>query len=296
VGSFARVTGGAAAAVLAGAMPVTASPAQASARVVRVPCDSAALAAAITAANNPAGGVLRLAPRCVYTITTPATATTALPVITGADTLVGGRGTTIRRDPAAVAFRILDVAAGGSLSVIGIAIFNGNTAGLGGGVQNAGRLVLSRTTLSGNGAGNGGAVANIAGARATISRSVLSANATTGVGGGGVINSGVMTIFASALLLNTAPTNGGGVNTQVSGTTQLIRTSVDRNTSGGLGGGISNLGTTTLNRSVVRFNRGSSGGGIATGNTNILLSRSVVRNNNIPNNCSPANTIPGCVD
>lgn len=294
MGSFARVTVGAAAAVLAGAVPVTASPAQASSRIVRVPCDPAALAAAIIAANTPAGGVLRLAPRCLYTITTPATATTALPVITGTVTLLGGPGTTIRRDPAAAAFRILDVAAGGSLSVIGIAIFNGNTAGLGGGVQNAGRLVLSRTTLSGNRAGNGGAVANSAGARATISRSILSENATTGVGGGGVINSGVLTIFASALRLNTAPINGGGVNTQSAGTTQLIRTTVDHNTSGGLGGGISNLGTTTLNRSVVRLNRGSAGGGIATGNTNILLSRSVVRNN-IPDNCSPANTISGCV-
>jgi hypothetical protein len=294
MGSFARVTGGAAVAVLAGAVPVTASPAQASAWIVRVPCGSAALAAAITEANTPARSVLRLAPRCVYTITTPATATTALPVITGTVTLVGGPGTTIRRDPAAVAFRILNVAAGGSLSVIGIAVLNGNTAGLGGGVQNAGRLVLSRTTLSANVAGNGGAVANIAGGRATISRSILSANATTGVGGGGVLNSGVMTIFASALSLNTAPINGGGVNTQASGTTQLIRTSVDRNTSIGPGGGLSNLGTTTLNRGVVRFNRGSSGGGIATGNTNVLLSRSVVRDN-IPDNCSPANTIPGCV-
>jgi hypothetical protein len=296
MGSFARVTGGAAAAILAGAVPVTASQAQASARFVRVPCGSAALAAAITAANTPTGRILRLAPRCVYSITTPATASTALPVITGAVTLLGGPGTTIRRDPAAAAsFRVLDVAAGGSLRVIGIAILNGNTAGLGGGIQNAGLLLLSQTTLSGNRAGNGGAVANLAGARATISRSVLSANATTGVGGGGVINSGVMTVFASSLLLNTAPINGGGVNTQGSGTTQLVRTTVSRNTSGGLGGGLSNLGTTTLNRSVVRFNRGSGGGGIATGNTNVLLSRSVVRNNT-PGNCSPANTIAGCVD
>jgi hypothetical protein len=96
-------------------------------------------------------------------------------------------------------------------------------------------------------------------------------------------------------VLNTAPINGGGVNTQASGTTQLIRTTVNRNTSGSPGGGISNLGTTTLHRSVVRFNRGSAGGGIATSNTNVLLSRSVVRNN-VPDNCWPAKTIPGCVD
>lgn len=42
-------------------------------------------------------------------------------------------------------------------------------------------------------------------------------------------------------------------------------------------------------------NRGSSGGGIATGNTNVTLRGTVVRNN-APDNCNPLNTIPGCVN
>ncbi len=41
-------------------------------------------------------------------------------------------------------------------------------------------------------------------------------------------------------------------------------------------------------------NRGSAGGGIATGNANVFLQQSIVRNN-IPDNCNPLNTIPGCV-
>src|SRR6184192_2070961 len=107
MGSIAKVTGGAGAAILAGGTLLMASPAQASApgaRVVRVPCSSAALAAAITAANAPGGAVLRLARHCTYTVTTPATAATGLPDITGDVALVGGPGTTIQRDPTAAAF------------------------------------------------------------------------------------------------------------------------------------------------------------------------------------------------
>jgi hypothetical protein len=295
MGSFSRVTGGAGAAVLAGGTLIMASPAQASGpRVVKVPCSAAALAAAITSANT-VPAVLRLSRNCTYSIATPAIAATGLPVITGNVTLVGGPRTMIRRDPGAALFRVLDVAASGTLRVTGISITNGNTAGLGGGIQNAGTLVLRHVTMSGNRAGNGGAVANAAGATATVSRSLLNANTTTGVGGGGAINSGTLTVFGSVLSANTAPINGGGVNTQSAGTTRLIQTTVDHNTSGGLGGGLSNLGTTSLDRTLVSANRGSAGGGIATGNTNVTLVRSIVRAN-IPDNCNPLNTIPGCVN
>lgn len=92
---------------------------------------------------------------------------------------------------------------------------------------------------------------------------------------------------------NSAPINGGAVNTQPSGTTRLVQSAFDHNRSGSLGGGVSNLGTTVLERSVVRCNQGSGGGGIATGNANVSLFRSIVRDN-IPGDCSPLNTIPGC--
>jgi hypothetical protein len=263
-------------------------------RVVKVPCSAAALAAAITSANT-VPAVLRLSRNCTYSIATPATATTGLPTITGNVTLLGGPRTTIRRDLGAAVFRILDVAAGGTLRVTGIAITNGNIAGLGGGIQNAGTLVLRHVTMSGNRATNGGAVSNSAAGTATIFRSLLNANSTTGVGGGGFINLGTITVSGTVLSGNTAPINGGGVNTQPGGTTRLIQTTVDHNTSGGLGGGIANLGTTSLDRTLVTANRGSAGGGIATGNTNVTLVRSIVRNN-IPDNCNPLNTIPGCVN
>jgi hypothetical protein len=297
MGSFTRATGGAGAVILTGGILALASatPSMADrARVVKVPCSAPALAAAITAANTPTGTVLRLTAGCTYSIATPATAATALPAITRNVTLIGGPRTAIRRDPAATTvFRILDVAAGGTLRVTGISILNGSTAGLGGGIQNAGTVVLRHVTLSGNRAGNGGGLANIAGATATVSRGLINANTTTGVGGGGIINSGTLTVFGTVLAANTAPINGGGVNTQASGTTQLIQSTVAHNTSGSLGGGVSNLGTTSMDRSLVRANRGSAGGGIASSNTKVTLRSSIARNN-IPDNCHPLNTIPGC--
>ncbi|MDN3358350.1 hypothetical protein [Actinomadura sp. DC4] len=293
MGSFSKATGGAGAVIITAAM---ATPAMAAGpRIVRVACSAPALAAAITAANVTAGTVLRLASRCTYSITTPATAATGLPAVTGNITLVGGPKTTVRRDPGAAAlFRVFDVAATGTLRIAGISILGGRTAGLGGAIQNAGHLVIRQATLAGNAASNGGAVANSANATATISRSLFSSNTTTSVGGGAFINFSTLTVIGSVLSANTAPINGGAVNTQPGGMTRLIQTTVAHNTSGGLGGGISNLGTLALDRTLVHLNRGSSGGGIATGNTNVTLRRSVVRNN-IPDNCNPLNTVPGCV-
>ncbi|MFD1274141.1 hypothetical protein ACFQ51_28195 [Streptomyces kaempferi] len=68
-----------------------------------IPCKVTALNNAIVAANNNTGPhTIRLAPKCVYNVTTPASTgglgANALPRITGTVTLLG-HNTTIRRDP-----------------------------------------------------------------------------------------------------------------------------------------------------------------------------------------------------
>jgi hypothetical protein len=153
---------------------------------------------------------------------------------------------------------------------------------------------LTNVTLSGNAAGNGGALANNAGASVNVVDAVIQYNTTTGVGGGGIINSGTLRLAGSRVNDNHAPINGGGLNTQSGGTSRIVQTSFGGNVSAGLGGAISNLGTTSLSQSVVRQNTGSGGGGIATGNNNVTLHATVV-SNNTPDNCNPLNTIPGCV-
>ena len=89
----------------------------------------------------------------------------------------------------------------------------------------------------------------------------ISQNMTTGVGGGGILNSGMLTLAESNLSGNHAPINGGGLNTQGSGISHIIDSQFTRNVSGSLGGAVSNLGTTTLYGTSVRFNTGSGGGG-----------------------------------
>jgi hypothetical protein len=298
MGSFPRITGGVGATVLAGvalgAVPSSAQAMPGLVKDVQVSCSPDALVTAIETAKGIGAARLLLSPNCVYSYTTATAPGDALPTITGDITLVGGPDTTIRRDPTApTAFRVLEVASGATLHVRGISILDGSTAALGGGILNAGTVVLEHTILGDNRAGNGGAFANTQGANATISLSLLKANSTTGVGGGGILNSGTLTVFKSILTGNSAPINGGGLNTQASGVSHLIESTVKNNTSGSLGGGISNLGTTTLDRVLVTGNKGSAGGGIATGNANVTIQNSLIRNN-IPDKCSPMSTIPGC--
>ncbi len=300
MGSMVRRPGIMASVVLAGAALAAAAPAaQAQAMtagpgVTSVPCSVSALVTAINTANSGGPSALVLAGNCTYGILTPATAADGLPLITGHVSLVGGPSTVIRRSPAALTpFRVLDVAAGASLRVSNLSIRNGSTAGLGGGIQNAGTLWVSKVMFSGNKAGNGGALSNGAGATATIYDATIAENTTTGVGGGGIINSGTLTLNESSLSDNHAPINGGGLNTQTAGVSHIIQSQFVRNVSGGLGGAISNLGTTTLYGTSVRFNKGSAGGGIATGNTHVTVLKSAITDNT-PDNCSPLGTIPGC--
>jgi hypothetical protein len=300
MGSISRLPGIMTVAAIAGTglMAAPAAQAQVMARpaMVSVPCGTAALASAISAANSRDATTLRLTSGCTYSITTPATGTDGLPIITGNIAIEATGNTVISRSTAApTAFRILDVAAHGALSLSGVTVRNGSTTGLGGAILNAGRLQITNVVLSGNAAGNGGALANASGASANVLDAVIEENTTTGVGGGGIINSGTLRLAGSRVYSNSAPINGGGLNTQASGISQITQSSFSRNVSGSLGGAISNLGSTSLTQTVVRQNSGYRGGGIATANSNVALHASVF-SGNTPDNCNPLNTIPGCVN
>ena len=207
-----------------------------------IECDPDALVVAITEANMQGSGQIRLAANCIYSITTPATGNEGLPVITGDIAIVGGKNTTIARAPQAQStFRIITVDPTGKLTLRKLSIEGGNTPSLGGGILNNGTLELRAVTLRSNTAGNGGGLAVAAGATATVSKSALILNNTTGVGGGGFINSGVITVKKSMIANNFAPINGGGVNTQGSGETTVVDSTFQFNGSGSLGGALSNL-------------------------------------------------------
>ena len=94
-------------------------------RTKQVPCDSDKLIQAITFANNENGGVLEVAKGCTYTLTRNQDGN-ALPVITEHITLKGEH-TTIGREATADYFRILNVGAGGHLTLKGLSIRGGQT-------------------------------------------------------------------------------------------------------------------------------------------------------------------------
>jgi hypothetical protein len=264
-------------------------------QTIKVPCSTAALISSISAANAAGKGKLRLASSCMYTFTAPASVDTALPPITGDISILGGFDTRLSRSSSAPSFRIFDVVSGAKLHLEGVTLDGGAIAGLGGGIRNAGTLELHKVIFKANLAANGGGVANLAGATAKINLCQFISNSTTSVGGGAMINFGTLNLYSSIVFNNTAPINGGGINTQPSGDTSIVLSKLTGNTSGSLGGAISNLGKTSISASTITSNTGSAGGAIATGNSNVDIFLSIIKNNQ-PDNCNPVNSISGCKD
>jgi hypothetical protein len=185
--------------------------------------------------------------------------------------------------------RVLSVSAASNVTIDGLQIEFGLTAGLGGGIENAGKLTVKNSTFSSNTAGNGGAISNGATGTLTVQDSTLSHNGTTGVGGGAIINSGAATIIRSAIVNNSVPINGGGINVQPGGTTTLSNSTVAGNTSGGLGGGLSNLGTLNIQSSTIADNTATGGAAMASGNLNVTFAATIIGAQSSPNACNPAN-------
>jgi len=140
----------------------------------------------------------------------------------------------------------------------------------GGGIWNAGTLTLMDSTVSGNSAPFGGGIANRQGSLTLIDSDVLSnsANGCRGAaallcsGGGGIWNSGALTMINSTVSGSTADW-GAGIYTR-GGTPTLTDSTVSGNSAGFDGGGLLNFETLTLIDSTVADNvAGQSGGGIA---------------------------------
>ncbi len=122
-----------------------------SASAATLSCDTPSLISAITTANGtPGGSTLVLPTGCVYTLESANNTTeggTGLPVITG-NVTIQGSGSTITRSSATgvTAFRIFDVASGGSLTLNSLTLSNGlaNNGQQGGGaIFNHGTLAVT---------------------------------------------------------------------------------------------------------------------------------------------------------
>ena len=288
----------------------------ASSAVFNVPSgDVTALIAAINEANStPEKDTINLEPG-TYTLTmidngrVPppfpmfSEGANGLPLITSRIIISGtaADSTIVERDPAAPAFRLLEVAATGSLTLsrltlrggtaLGFSFWGGHHAGLGGAVFNGGILAMDHSILTENSAksaesttASGGAIFNAD--TAFISNSSIAGNlvaANRGASGGAILNSGSLTILQSSVTGNAAFAGGAGGGAISNGgpptvtvTLTIINSTVAGNAAegpvfGSSGGAIANSRTLTLTNSTVAGNsvsgRSPQGGGIANGGT-----------------------------
>src|SRR6202035_3419625 len=108
--------------------------------------------------------------------------------------------------------RVLDVAAGVRLEMVGVTVHGGKVADVGGGIRNAGTLVLTRCAVSGNtttGGAGGGIWSDAAGSALAITASTISGNTAAG-NGGGIAAGGTMTLADATVSGNASSTGAGG--------------------------------------------------------------------------------------
>ncbi len=315
--SIVRAALGGGAAILVAGLLAAAPAAQASTGST-VPCKSAALIAAINAANRSGGATINLAPWCTYHLTAasspnPQLGDTGLPAIASWIT-VNGFHTTIAGNNST--FRIFLVTGSGNLTLQGLTITGGKTPGPGGGIFNLeGRLTLNHSRVTGNASAGGmmsaggGIASGTLGAgplgTTTLNFSQVDGNTTSGSAGGILNHAGTLILNASQVNGNTAAGGGGGIasgtggNGGIGGSVLVLNFSqVNGNTSNGGpmagAGGISNGGTATIKSSQVSGNTapGAAGGGILNHGV-MTITASQVNNNTVPADISGDQGIGG---
>jgi hypothetical protein len=280
-------------------------------QTVNVPCNTAALVAAVNGVNNIGSGTLELASNCDYVLTT-ASGTGRGPdglLITGDIAIIGGNSTRITRSAAAPAFRVIEVASGARLDLRNVIVSGGLTDNTtpandsGGGILNSrGTIYLYRTTVTGNTADNGAGISNDSG-RLVVRYTLIQNNTTRAGGGGGgaVYNDGAIKVNNSIIRGNHANTNGGGLYNGQGGRAEVYRTTVDHNTAGANGGGVYNAADARLilQRTLVQLNTAASSGGGGVHNagvpSRVALNNSLIQNNT-PSNCVPLGSLFGCTN
>ncbi len=168
--------------------------------------------------------------------------------------------------------REFEIAAGASVSISGLTMQDGHvpdpTAPFGAGIRNFGTLTLTNT--------------------------VVTANSTSGEGGGIHNDEGVLRIIGSTISRNFAGNGGGIMN--IDGAVSITNSTVSGNF-GGLGGGIQNAGSMTIINSTIAGNsvgsQGGQGSGIANTGLRTTLINTIVANDPAGGNCFQPITTDG---
>ncbi|WP_328652982.1 hypothetical protein OG598_03450 [Micromonospora sp. NBC_00330] len=215
-----------------------------------VPCDTDKLIQAIVFANNKHGGVLELAKGCTYNLTRNDYQGNGLPVITERITLKGEH-TTISREATADYFRILNVGAGGHLTIKGLTIKGGQTLELYNSVEPAAVWASYSDSEAIAAQVKAGVPLNQAlTARQANPKAGLTATPKVTPKAAPTAKAGVVT----PLVEYPEATDGAGILVQPGGTAEILESEVVLNQSGGNGGGVANFGTTKIWHSTVTRN------------------------------------------
>ncbi len=189
------------------------------------------------------------------------------------------------------ASQVFNIGPAASVTLGQLAIIDGN-ASLGGGIQNAGTLTLTNSTVAASVANNGGGIYNQQGATLALAGTTVSQNVAGRDGGGIANNGGTLQLSLSTVAGNKASLAGGGIvdffgTVSVSQSTIAGNAATGRNSEGG--GGIANGdGTLTVDKSTISGNSTSGGtGGSAIFN---ILTTSV-SNSTISGNTGPGHSV-----
>lgn len=156
--------------------------------------------------------------------------------------------------------RIFSIKPKSNITIMGITITGGNgkgteISGHGGAIRNSGgMLFLIDSTVTGNTALNGGGISNTG--ILTITNSTVSNNLAPSDNGGGISNGGTLILENSTISGNTAGILGGGIANFDSGTVNLTNSTIARNLAGSANGsgGITNFGSVTSRNSIIADN------------------------------------------
>jgi hypothetical protein len=208
--------------------------------------------------DTPSGGMVDFQPGLSGTITL---ATRELAI--SKNLTIAGPGAGIMTVSGNNESRVFDIAATYSVHISGLTIANGMVVDdSGGGIDNAGALTLTDSTLSGNSSdGSGGGIYNSG--TLTVTSSTLAHNSA--FSGGGIENDSTLVVTDSILSANSVVSSGGGINNNTGTVTITGSTLSDNSTppSGSFGGGIFNYnGTLTVTNCTISGSSSAAGGGI----------------------------------
>ena len=164
---------------------------------------------------------------------------TALTVSAGKNITIDLNGYTINRNLNAAAENGCAIINNGTLTLTGGGrIIGANNTSEGGAILNNGTLTIENAELSGNTAAKGGGVYNSSGASFTVNGGSIKNNISNNYSGGGIYNSGTVTINDGTISENSTESGGNGGGIFNTGTLNVFGGTIKNNTCRSNGGGI----------------------------------------------------------